>query len=411
MIEATAKRQRMTTALVALVVTAAATIVGVLASSSSSSGAAPVSAAAAPTKAAVSAAPVPKVGQLSFGIAYGDTLLFDDDQDLASALDDAVTVGAHWVRLDLSWEDIQPDEPYEYQWQRFDRVVKAARARGLNLLPTIAYTPKWARQSSCHAGQSCPPADQAAFAAFAKQAVARYTPMGITTWEIWNEPNISDFWQPAPSPAAYDNLLKLTTTAIRSVNPKAYLLMGGLAAVGTDAKIGYMSQTDFLTAVSKLGANKLVNAISYHPYTYPYLPTDDTAFGTAFQRISTYSSDNLVAVLDKYGTPNEPVWITETGAPTSGPGAAASATSIPSGATHVTDAFQAQIATASVTAAGNNPHVAALFWFSDKDSGTSSQTQYRSKFYGLRNYDGTPKPAFTAFEKAITAYEQKRDAG
>ncbi len=396
----------MTTALVAFMVTVTATVVGVLAGSSS--GSEPVG-KAVPKAAALSTAPEPGAGQLNFGIADGDTLLFDDDQNLASALDDAVTLGAHWIRLDLSWEDIQPDEPDSYQWQRFDRVVKAARARGLNLLPTIAYTPKWARQADCHAGQSCPPADPAAFAAFARKAAERYTPMGITTWEIWNEPNISDFWAPAPDPAAYDTLLRLTTAAIRSVDPKAYLLLGGLAAVGTNPKIGFMSQTDFLAAVCELGGNKLVDAISYHPYTYPYLPTDDTSFGTAFQRISTYSSDNLVAVLDRYGTPDEPIWITETGAPTNGPGAVADGTTIPLNASHVTDALQARIATASVTAAGNNPHVAALFWFTDKDSGTADQSQYRSKFYGLRDYDGTPKPAFAALQQAIAAYQRKRD--
>ena len=396
----------MITALVAIVVTAAATVVGVLSGSSSGTQA---GGGAVPKATAVSTAPLPGAGQLSFGIAYGDTLLFDDDQDLASALDDAVTLGAHWVRLDLSWEDIQPDEPDSYQWQRFDRVVAAARARGLNLLPTIAYTPKWARQADCHAGQSCPPADPAAFAAFAGMAAERYAPMGVSVWEIWNEPNISDFWEPAPDPVAYDTLLRLTAAAIRGVEPKAYLLMGGLAAVGTDPKIDFMSQTDFLTAVSELGANKLVNAISYHPYSYPYLPTDDTSFGTAFQRISTYSSDNLVAVLDRYGTPDEPIWITETGAPTNGPGAVADGTTVPPGATHVTDALQARIAAASVTAAGNNPHVAALFWFTDKDSGTAAQKGYRSKFYGLREYDGTPKPAFAALQQAIAAYQRKRD--
>ncbi|WP_198035145.1 cellulase family glycosylhydrolase [Streptacidiphilus rugosus] len=401
MSEQSPRRQRLVVALVALLVTATATVAGVRAASPPKSGT-PHTTWAAPQ------APPPTAGRLAFGVSYGDTLLFDNDHNLAQGLDDAVALGVRWIRLDLSWEDIQPDTPTGYQWNRFDRVVNAARARGLNLLPTIAYTPSWARSSGCRAGQSCPPANPETFADFAAQAVERYSPKGITTWEIWNEPNIKPFWEPKPDPAAYTRLLAVTTKAIRHVNPRAYLLMGGLAAVGTDKSTGYVSQTAFLAAVSELGANKMVDAISYHPYTYPYLPTDDTTFGTAFQRISTYTSDNLVAILEKYGTPREPVWITETGAPTNGPGAAADGKTIPPNATDVTEAFQAQIATASVTAAANNPHVAAMFWFADRDSGTAADRAFRSKFYGLRHNNGTAKPAFAALQSAIAEYERTR---
>ncbi len=400
------RRQRLRTGLVSLVVVLVATALGVHTSSS----AAPT-AAVARAAASAPAGPVGTGGAraipLDFGVAYGDTLPFDSDQQLDSALNDAVTLGATWVRTDLSWEDIQPDGPGSYDWQRFDRVVEAARARGLNVLPTIGYTPPWERSPDCSSGQNCAPVDPNAFAAFARTAAARYAPMGVHTWEIWNEPNIP-FWGPKPDPEAYTALLRVTAKAIRAVDPKAFLLMGGLAAVSTDAKINYVSATDFLAAVSKLGANRLVNAISYHPYTYPYLPSATTSFGTAFQRISSYGSVNLEAVLTKYGTPNLPVWITETGAPTNGPGAAADGTTIPPNATDVTEAFQAEIATDTVKAAAANPYVGAVFWFSDQDTGTPAQKASRSLFYGLRRYDGTEKPAFTAFKNAIAAYEKSQ---
>jgi len=406
MAERTDERQRLRlrTGLVSLVFVLVATALGVHASSSD--------APTAPGAKAAASAPAGLVGTggarsipLDFGVAYGDTLPFDSDQKLDSALNDAVTLGATWVRADLSWEDIQPDGPGTYDWQRFDRVVEAARARGLSVLPTISYTPPWERSPDCANGQSCAPVDPNAFATFARTAAARYAPMGVHTWEIWNEPNIP-FWGPKPDPAAYTALLRVTAKAIRSVDPKAFLLMGGLAAVSTDPKINYVSATDFLAAVSKLGANRLVNAISYHPYTYPYLPTATTSFGTAFQRISSYGSVNLEAVLTKYGTPNLPVWVTETGAPTNGPGAAADGTTIPPNATDVTEGFQAEIATATVKAAAANPYVGAVFWFSDQDTGTPAQKNYRSLFYGLRRYDGTEKPAFTALKNAIAAYEK-----
>ncbi len=111
-------------------------------------------------------------------------------------------------------------------------------------------------------------------------------------------------------------------------------------------------------------------------------------------------------MLDTYGTPDLPIWITETGAPTNGPGTAADGKTIPPDATHVTEAFQAEIATDTVPASAANPHVGAVFWFADQDSGTDKDKAHRSMFYGLRHYDGKPKPALAALKAAITAYER-----
>ncbi|MBF9068290.1 cellulase family glycosylhydrolase [Streptacidiphilus fuscans] len=343
---------------------------------------------------------------LDIGVAYGDTLPFMSDQKLASALDDAVTLGAKWVRADLSWEDIQPDSPDRYQWDRFDRVAEAAQKRGLHILAVISFTPPWARPSSCAHSQACAPADPATFAAFAHKAAARYSAMGVHTWEIWNEENIQ-FWQPKPDPAGYTRLLKLTTKAMRSADPKATLLMGGLAAVPTNPSQNHVSQSDYLTAVAKLGATHLVDGIAYHPYTFPYLPSARTTFGTAFEKISS-TSVNLVSILAAYGSAKLPIWITETGAPTNGPGAVSDGVHIPPETTHVTEAFQAAIAADTVSAAAANPHVAAVFWFADQDTGTDRTN--RAAFFGLRRIDGTAKPSFAALKNAITTYEESLNA-
>ncbi|MBF9068289.1 cellulase family glycosylhydrolase [Streptacidiphilus fuscans] len=339
---------------------------------------------------------------LKIGVAYGDTLPFLSDQALASALDDAVALGAKWVRVDLSWEDIQPDSPDRYQWQRFDRVAEAAQKRGLQILAVVGYTPPWARPSTCRNDQACAPADPAAFAAFAHKAAARYSAMGVHTWEIWNEENIL-FWKPKPDPVGYTRLLKLTAAAVRSADGQATVVMGGLAAVSADSKAPRIPQDRFLAAVARLGGTKVVDAVAYHPYTYPYLPSARTTFGTAFEKISS-TSDSLVSVLTEYGTPDLPIWLTETGAPTNGPGAASDGVHIPPDTTHVTEAFQAAIAADTVPAAAANPHVAAVFWFADQDTGTDRTDP--AAFFGLRRIDGTAKPSFAALKNAITTYEE-----
>src|ERR1700723_2129831 len=70
--------------------------------------------AAAPARAAAD--------PLQVGISYGDVLPYLSTAGLDTALNDAVYVGANWIRLDLGWDDVQP-APGAYSWGNFDRVV------------------------------------------------------------------------------------------------------------------------------------------------------------------------------------------------------------------------------------------------------------------------------------------------
>ncbi|MFD6971001.1 cellulase family glycosylhydrolase [Streptomyces sp. NBC_01310] len=392
------KRQRVITAVISFVVATVATIVAASSpspSASESTGGAGNGFQRPPEP--------PKEHDLRLGVSYGDTLTWKSDEGLEAALNDAVGLGTKWIRVDLAWNNIQPDTPNNYNWKRFDRVVTAARERNLEILATIAYTPAWARASSCSdARPSCPPADPKRFAAFAKLAALRYAPQGVHTWEIWNEPNLPQFWYPKPDAKAYTTLLKATAKSLREADPSAYLLMGGLAAVGTWEKIKYVSHVDFLEQVSVLGGNKVVDALSYHPYAWPQLPHD----GKVFKEISS-AGENLVGVAERHGTPGIPVWLTETGAPTNGPGnAAADEKSRAENITHVTEAFQARIATDTVPTAAQDKYVAAVFWFAHQDTATGEDKSH-SKYYGLRRYDGSAKPAFATLRTAIEEYKKK----
>ncbi|MDT3395195.1 cellulase family glycosylhydrolase [Streptomyces sp. B1866] len=337
--------------------------------------------------------------RLRVGISYGDRLVWMSDRDLTAALDDAVMVGARWVRADLAWRDVQPDGPDGYRWQPFDRVVAAAGARGLNVLAVLAYTPPWARPGGC-GSDKCPPADPGAFAAFAASAAHRYAPRGVHTWEIWNEPNLGGFWHPAPDPAAYTALLAAAARALRVADPRARVVLGGLAAVRTGA--GRVAQTDFLAAVAARDGHRMVDAVGYHPYTYPYLAGAVTQWGTAWERIGR-TDVSLRGVLARYGTPDLPVWVTEYGAPTGGPGHASDGrpSTIDAQTTHVTEAWQAAIAADAVRTAEDTALVDALIWYCERD--LSDDRSSNENFYGLRRFDGSAKPALTALRGAVAA--------
>jgi hypothetical protein len=314
------------------------------------------------------------------GIAYGGTLTWLSDEELAATLDDAVTLGVKWIRADLNWAEIQPDTPTAYKWRPFDRVVEAAGKRGLTLLPIVAYTPPWARPAGCFTAK-CAPANVDQFATFAGEAASRYA--GIATWDIWNEENSEIFWQPWPNPLAYANLLTVTAASIRKSNPAAKILVGGLSITGG------ITPQDFLTVLVRSGATNGVDGVGLHPYTYPTLASERGPWVSPREDANS-GLQSLRRIFTNAGVPELPIWITEYGAPTGG-GADSS--------DHVTEARQAEIAADAVKTAAADDGIAALIWYTNKDSGSDPSSL--ESYFGLRRADGSKKPAYDAFRQAI----------
>jgi len=323
-----------------------------------------------------------------FGIDYADQLPADSDAQLSAGLADAETVGAGWIRADLAWYRIEPS-PGTWDWSSFDRTEAAAQRAGLKILVILDQPPAWARESSCAASLWCPPADDAAFAKFAAKAVQRYPSSVVAGWEVWNEENLAAYWPGGPDPAAYTALLAATADAIRATQPQAQIVLGGLALADSDGVT--LSPVDYLTDVAARGGLQDVSAIGYHPYTFPTMPSA----AAAFRQIGS-GSGSLAAVLDKYGEPAMAIWITEDGAAV--PGAASDPTGTQL-ATGLQEKAQAGYLTDLVRTATADPHVKALFWFSDID------LPKQGLYYGLRRANGGDRPSLAAFEQAIAVYE------
>ena len=335
-------------------------------------------------------------GGLPIGLSYGDRLFSASPTFLGQTLDDAVQLGVGWMRVDLAWDDIQHDSPAVYNWAPFDRIVQAASARHLKVLPILAYTPAWARAAGC-TNDKCSPAQAAQFAVFANAAARRYAPSGVHTWEVWNEQNTVGFWQPTPNASAYVSLLRTTSVAIRSADRTATVISGGLASTATSG--GDISQLDFLKAFCAAGGPAVVDAIGYHPYSFPVLP-GYKADWNAWAKIAD-TTTSFKSVLAGCGAGTKKLWLTEYGAPTNGPGVGATLSDyhFASAPDHVDEALQAQMATDSVTLAASSSFIGGLFWYTNKDIGTSTSTI--ENFFGLRRVDGSGKPAWNTLKQAI----------
>jgi polysaccharide biosynthesis protein PslG len=304
--------------------------------------------AVAATLTACRSASSPALG-VRAGFAEGSTLLSRTEGELDAELDGIAATGARWLRVDVDW-DVLEHERGVFDWRRVDRVVLGARRRGLQVLGLLTYTPPWARPAAT--SNKHPPTHVADFAAFAAAAGLRYAHRGIVAWEIWNEPNLSGFWEPAADPERYARLLRVAAAALRAVAPGTTIVSGGLAP--SETADGSMAPATFLARLYRAGAGPSFDAVGHHPYNYPGSPLDPTGdFNhNAFGGVTLKLRELMLA----HGDGDKLIWGTETGAPSVGPRAP------PSLAAHVAQSY---VAWSSWDFTG------PLFWYSFRDAGDS----------------------------------------
>jgi hypothetical protein len=213
-----------------------------------------------------------------------------------------------------------------------------------------------------------PPKDPDAFAAYAATLATRYPQ--IQSWEIWNEPNTSFFWRPAVSVKAYTHLLQKTYAAVKSANPKATVILGGLSPGTSSTVKDSIPAADFLNMLYQEGGGASFDAVAFH------------AYGTG--PLQTWLSSALLelrSVMHSNGDAAKPIWITEMGCYTQGSGS-------------VSETWQAEYLTESRMFLAGIPYLERVYWYTLRDGNSSTAPEMN---YGLFRADGTPKPAVRAF--------------
>lgn len=345
-----------------------------------------------PAALAQGTAPSGTTPPFTVGLADG-RLLSATDAELNADLDQDASLGVGALREQLSWAAAEP-RPGDYEWTDFDRLVAAASAHHLRLLALVDFTPAWARPIDC-ASMGCPPAHPAQFAAFAALAARRYG-SAVEAWEIWNEPNTIGMWEPGPNAASYSRLLEMTAAAIHRAVPGAFVVSGGLAPTSPPKGI---TATAFLTGMCEAGALKAVDAVGDHPYSYP-VPPDYRASWNPWQQMAD-TPVSFRTIMAGCGAAGLPLWLTEYGAPTGGPGPAASSDhyDLAEHPNHVTDVLQAQMLVEAIRDASSEPWIGSLFIYSAVDTGFSPLTN--EDHFGLRTARGTPKPSWRAVSATL----------
>jgi len=241
----------------------------------------------------------------------------------ANGLQQAREAEMKWVRYNaIRWDVVQPDGPGTYNWSALSNVeadLIRARQSGLRPIVIIRGTPSWAQKVP---GYFCGPIKQEnldEFANFLRALTQRYkdSPYNIKYWELGNEPDApwdvlgtnSGFgcWGDGNDTSGfggghYAEMLKQAYPAIKSADPQAQVLIGGLLYDWKDPHNRPM--INFLRGVLVNGGGDYFDILSYHSYHYD---GRWAAWGGGL----VGKTNHIKQVLAEYGYASKPMMCTE----------------------------------------------------------------------------------------------------
>ena len=268
--------------------------------------------------AAAAAEPVPAS---FFGVVAEPDLLHDRSLGPAGAtLEGEVGAmagaGVGSIRASFFWARMQPYRDWDeipesgrgdftdvrgrpFHFAEMDRLVAAAAARRIRVMPVLLFAPYWAQRQ---VGRfASPPKDPADYAAFVRVLAERYGPGGdfwrerpglprlpIRDWQLWNEPTMPGFWLDQPFAKHYVALLRAARPALRRVDPGARVVLAGLVYDSPAA----------LRAIYRAGGRGHFDVAAVHPFT-----REVSGVGLLLQRARR--------TMESYGDARKPLLVTE----------------------------------------------------------------------------------------------------
>lgn len=207
----------------------------------------------------------------------------------------------------VTWGKVQPSEK-KFWWTGLDRAINNARAQGASVLYVLGSTPKWAAKNPSQGtypnkGAASMPKDIKLWRNWVTAVVKRYK-VQVDAWQIWNEANLSTFWQGTP-----DQMAQLTAEAakiIRKYDPTAQIVSAS-TTVRLEAAFNKF-EPKYLAGLKKRGWPVTV----YSVHSYPQ------STGTPQTRVDYLNK--FKATLAAAGAPARPIWDTEVNYGLAGPG-------------------------------------------------------------------------------------------
>jgi xylan 1,4-beta-xylosidase len=211
--------------------------------------------------------PVDRFFDLSVGSDYPGTLIRDDSMaQLKLTVDE---LGFRYIRFHAIFHDVLGTVRVEngktvYDWTKIDQLYDDLLARHIKPFVELGFTPKALATSGNsifywkgNTSHPDPAGWKSLIDAFIRHIEARYGQAEVRSWffEVWNEPNLSGFWEGGDQ-KAYFALFDATSKTIKSIDPA--LRVGGPSTAGA------AWVPEFLAHVKESGA--AVDFVTTHTY-------------------------------------------------------------------------------------------------------------------------------------------------
>jgi len=329
------------------------------------------------------AAPAAGAAEVGVNVAATSGDFFHDPQVLAALRESRPA----WVRVFLGWNGLEPAEgAYNTaeiaNYQHFFNELPA----GTKIDVDVWGTPAWANGGSSNV--ATPPVDDAEYAGFVNYLANAFHGR-VTAWEIWNEEDNRGWW--IGTPAQYVALLKAAYPAIKSADPSATVIVGGLT--GNDG--AYLGQ------LYAAGAEGSFDAVGVHTDTACNIASPyDFEFNPGTHTINQYFFLGFVSIhaaMVAAGDAAKPIYMTELGWSSTDAecevghwaGQKAAGVTLQQQAIYLEQAYHC-------LAQPRYSSVKVAMWFELFDEGSSSDPLDN---FGLLGQNYAPKPAFAAFEQ------------
>lgn len=130
------------------------------------------------------------------------------------------------VREEFNWQAIEKERGVK-NYHRYDEIVDEYQKNNTKILGLLAYSASWASTapSEINEAREFYPPSLNDWINFVAETASRYQGK-VHAWEVWNEPNDNYFFRGTDQ--QYFDLLKNTYLTIKSIDPDAKIISGGI---------------------------------------------------------------------------------------------------------------------------------------------------------------------------------------
>ena len=314
-------------------------------------------------------------------------------------ISEAIATGAKDVRMFVLWRDMEPRQKGTldtYAIGVYGGIVKRLAGAGIHTTFVVTQSPQWASGST---NPNMPPRSLPDFGDFVGRFAGSADLKGHgVAYEIWNEMDVSQWWGPAPDPAAYVSLFKGAVTAIKAADPSAFVLLGPT----TGNNYGWLQQ------LYDNGIKGTFDAAAVHTDTGCLVAGPSFVYreGGRIGRFSFLGYREMRKTMLDNGD-DKPIWMSEFGwsstqSDTAHPMCERGA-SAGQKASGVTAAEQATYLTQAHHCVAADPYVTVMDWFTARDATAAETSNFDElQHYGLLSSGGARKPSWAAFNEIAT---------